>query len=162
MSTAPRHVIATLLAVCAPFVTAACEKHEFEPPDAEQRVAEGEAAFDPAVFDTIAWASDSARLAVGNEIFAARCRDCHGYLGEGGTEYAAQRDLDPPSLVAEDWELAGDLGAVIHRIFVGHPSGMPTWGVAGLEPREIDAVAYYIVYGLRAEVLGEAADSASR
>jgi hypothetical protein len=32
---------------------------------------------------------------------------------------------------------------------------MPTWGVAGITPREIDAVAFYILERLRPEMLGE-------
>ena len=56
-----------------------------------------------------------------------------------------------PSLVEPDWSYANDVEAVRRRIFTGHPDGMPTWGVAGLAPREIDAVAYYIDSVLRPE-----------
>jgi mono/diheme cytochrome c family protein len=43
---------------------------------------------------------------------------------------------------------------VRRRIFTGHPAGMPTWGVAGIPAREIDAVAAYILEQLRPDVLG--------
>jgi hypothetical protein len=39
--------------------------------------------------------------------------------------------------------------AVRRRIFTGHPAGMYTWGIAGISPREIDAVAHYILERLR-------------
>ena len=75
-------------------------------------------------------------------------------MGEGGTAYAKQRHLEVPSLVDREWEFAEDLTATRHRIFVGHPDGLPTWGVAGLSPREIDGVSYYLLRVLRPEVLG--------
>jgi hypothetical protein len=46
------------------------------------------------------------------------------------------------------------MDSVRHRIFVGHAAGMPTWGVAGISPREIDGAAYYLLERLRPEVLG--------
>ena len=52
-----------------------------------------------------------------------------------------------------DWPYAASLDSVRHRIFVGHEEGMPTWGVAGITPREIDGVAYYILNGLRPDAL---------
>jgi mono/diheme cytochrome c family protein len=133
-----------LVAVALPLVAAACEKHEYERPSREAQVLQADSVLTAATFDTVAWSSDSLRAASGNNVFAAQCRSCHGYLGEGGTEYARQRQLDPPSLVRQDWPY-NDVEAVRHRIFIGHPAGMPTWGVAGITPREIDAVAYYIL-----------------
>ena len=135
---------------------AACGgEHEFEPPDRAGQVAEAESLYRAARFDTVAWASDDTRALEGNVVFSTKCRQCHGPLGEGGTEYARERGLAVPSLVSPDWEYAGDLEAVRRRMFVGHPEGMPTWGVAGITPREIDAAAFYIVERLRPEVLGE-------
>lgn len=130
---------------------AACGEHEFHPPSREAQVAEAEAAYSPALFDSIGWDADSARFAAGNDIFASRCRKCHGPDGRAGTDYAREQELDVPSLIEADWPYAGDIAAVRRRIFVGHPQGMPTWGVAGLTPREIDAVAYYVLSGLRSE-----------
>jgi len=137
-----------------------CGEHRFEPPDREARVAEADTIFTTVHFDTVAWENDSIRALQGNAVYAARCRQCHGTLGRGGTEYAASRNLKVPSLVAPDWGLGEDIEAVRHRIFVGHASGMPTWGVAGITPREIDAAAYYLVFELRPEVLGSRAGEA--
>jgi mono/diheme cytochrome c family protein len=132
----------------------ACGEHRFEPPDREARVADADTAFNTVHFDTVAWESDSIRALQGNVVYSARCRQCHGSLGRGGTEYAAERNLPVPSLVDSSRELADSFEEVRHRIFVGHASGMPTWGVAGISPREIDAAAYYVVFQLRPEVLG--------
>ena len=129
----------------------ACDKHEFHPPSRDEQVAAADSLLTPATFDTVTWASDSARAIAGNDIFAAHCRECHGFRGEGGTPYAREHNLEPPSLVRADWPYP-DVAAVRRRIFTGHPAGMPTWGVAGITPREIDAVAHYIVAVLRPEM----------
>jgi mono/diheme cytochrome c family protein len=142
-----------VLALAAAALAGGCEKKEFSPPDRAVRVAEAEAEFTPALFDTIAWESEETRLRAGNEAFAVHCRSCHGSLGRGATPYARSRDLDVPSLVEADWEMADDVPAVRRRIYTGHPGGMPTWGIGGLAPREIDAVAYYIVERLRGDVV---------
>jgi cytochrome c len=136
-------------------VPAACEKHEFEPPDRAQRVAEAEALLTQETFDTITWPSDSARAFTGNDVYAARCRDCHGYLGTGDTDYAREHNLDVPSLVRPDFPYQ-DVVVMRRVIFAGHPEGMPTWGVAGITPRQIDAAAFYILHLLRPEALGSA------
>lgn len=145
-------------AIAAILAVAACEKHEFEPPDRTQRVEEAAAQLTPATFDSIAWASDSARATAGNNVYAARCRDCHGYLGAGDTGYAREHNLDVPSLVRPDFPYH-DIANMRRVIFTGHPAGMPTWGVAGITPREIDAAAFYVLHVLRPDVLGEGAGS---
>jgi len=133
----------------------ACDKHEFQPPSRQKQVAQADSLYSSALFDTIAWPSDSARTFEGNNVYATHCRKCHGWEGEGGqTAYAKSRGLNPPSLVRADWQYGSDVDAVRRRIFEGHPAGMPTWGVAGITPREIDAVAHYIVDDLRPEILG--------
>lgn len=138
-------------------VLTACEGKEktFDPPDREAQIVEAEALFETVRFDTLTWESDQARARAGNEVYAARCRNCHGTLGDGGSEYAAARGLEVPSLVAPEWTFAGRPDSVRHRVFVGHSAGMPTWGVAGISPREIDAVTYYILERLRPEILEE-------
>ncbi|HEU5210753.1 MAG TPA: c-type cytochrome [Longimicrobiales bacterium] len=141
-------------AIALLMTAAACEKHEFEPPSREAQVAQADSIYSPALFDTIAWESDSLRLAVGNDIFAARCRRCHGYLGQGGPVEVRGDTVDVPSLVAPDWSYTGDVDAIRRRIFTGHPAGMPIWGIAGLAMREIDAVAWYIDAVLRQDVEG--------
>jgi len=144
-----------VLALGLAALAAGCEKHEFEPPSRAAQVAQADSLYSPALFDSIAWPSDSARAFEGNNVYATYCRKCHGQLGEGGsTPYAAGYGLEVPSLVRADWPEGNDPEALRHRIFTGHPAGMPTWGVAGISPREIDAVAWYIVNDLRPEVLG--------
>lgn len=141
-----------LLTLCVCLGPWGCKEKQFSPPDRERQVAEAEAMLTPETFDTIAWDDAESRGMAGNVTFAAKCRICHGPLGDGQTEYGAERGLSVPSLVASDWYLEGDLDGVRRRIFAGHASGMPTWGVAGISPREIDAAAYYVLEVLRPEV----------
>jgi mono/diheme cytochrome c family protein len=144
--------------LCALLVSllAACEKEDYDPPDRAARVADAEELYRPAFFDTIQWESRDVQLRDGAVVYVSHCRRCHGIDGEGGTEYAAERGLNVPSLVRADWPDAqnGDVDAVRRRIFAGHTAGMPTWGVAGITPREIDAVAAYILLQLRPEFGG--------
>jgi mono/diheme cytochrome c family protein len=147
--------LAAILVLGGVVLLGACKGHEFEPPSREAQVAQADSLYSPALFDSISWPSDSARTFEGNNVFATYCRKCHGSAGEGGvTPYARGRGLEVPSLVRPDWEAGSDVEAVRRRIFDGHQAGMPTWGVAGISPREIDAVAHYIVDDLRPEVLG--------
>ena len=129
-------------------------KHEFEPPDREARVADAAARFATVRFDTVSWENDAERALVGNEFYAARCRDCHGTLGEGQTPYAEERGLEVPSLIQPDWRLDGIPDSVRFHIFVGHAAGMPNWGVSDATLRQIDAVTFYLLEDLRPEVLG--------
>jgi mono/diheme cytochrome c family protein len=133
-----------------------CEREKrFDPPDRDARVADAETRFLEVRFDTLSWASPDARAREGNGVYAAECRNCHGTVGEGNTAYADSRGLEIPSLVEADWRYGTSIDSVRHRIYVGHAAGMPTWGVAGITPREIDAVAFYILERLRPEMLGE-------
>jgi mono/diheme cytochrome c family protein len=134
-------------------VAAGCKGHEFHPPDRQERVAQADSVYATMRFDTIQWPSDSLRLAMGNEVYAAKCDKCHGPTGAGNTEYARSQGLNPKSLTRADWEFGDDREAVRRRIFTGHPEGMPTWGVgSSITPREIDAVTSYIMERLRPEV----------
>ena len=135
-------------------IASGCEKHEFLPATREERLAETDSAFAAMRFDTIVWTGDEQRLQEGNEVFAASCRRCHGPLGEGDGEFAAAEGLTVPSLVRPEWRYAGAADSVRRRVFYGHYPAMRTWGIAGLTPRDIDAVSAYIVSGLRPEVLG--------
>jgi mono/diheme cytochrome c family protein len=152
MRRAPGPVLAAASALLV-LAAAACGKEEYERPSREEQVAQADSLLTAETFDTVAWASDAEKAQAGNNVFAAKCRSCHGYLGDGDTEYARQHALDVPSLVRADWPYQ-DVAATRRIIFVGHPEGMPTWGVAGITPREIDAVAHYITHVLRPEVLG--------
>lgn len=151
MSSTPARVLLALGAVAA---LTGCQKHEFEPPDREAQVADAETLFSTSLFDSLTWESDEERHRVGNAVYAEQCRRCHGTLGEGGTDFARERDLDVPSLVEPGWAYENHHDSVRHRIFVGHAEGMPTWGIAGITPREIDASAHYILDVLRPDVLG--------
>jgi len=131
----------------------ACKEKTFDPPDRARQVAQADSLFGTVTFDTIAWDSDEDRGIAGNVTFSSKCRNCHGPLGRGGTEYAAERNLDVPSLVEPGWRFDDDLRGVRRRVFAGHEDGMPTWGVAGISLREIDAAAYYLIEVLRPEVL---------
>ncbi|HEY0304363.1 MAG TPA: c-type cytochrome [Longimicrobiales bacterium] len=145
------------LLIAIVMVGAGCKGHEFHPPSQEERVAQADSLYATMRFDTVHWASDSARLAMGNEVYAAKCDKCHGPTGEGGTEYAQSQHLEPKSLVRSDWEYGDDREAVRRRIFTGHPAGMPTWGVGkDITPREIDAVTSYIMERLRPEAASAA------
>lgn len=147
--------VAASAALALAALLAACEKPEFERPDRAAQVAEADSMFAPELFDTIQWSSEQERLALGNEVFAVHCRKCHGPLGRGDTPYAREEGLEVPSLVSADWGFADDPVAVRRRIFAGHPKGMPTWGVAGISPRQIDAVAHYIALQLRPDAAAE-------
>ena len=131
----------------------ACSDHEFHPPSEAEKVARADSMYSPALFDTIAWSSDSARVHTGNLVFADECRRCHGPLGRGGTDYAEEAGLTVPSLVEEDWAYADQIDSVRHRVFVGHAGGMPNWGSGQLTPRQIDAAVAYILKQLRPEVI---------
>lgn len=134
-----------------------CEKKkEFEPPDRERQVALAGAEYSPALFDSLAWDGPDERATAGAGVWASHCRSCHGTLGRGDTDYAREQGLEVPSLVRADWPY-DSLDAVRRRIYTGHPAGMPTWGVAGISPREIDAVAYYLADVLRSEMAGDTA-----
>lgn len=148
-----RASVPSVLGLATVLTVAACGHHEFEPPDREAKVTQAQAAYDPALFDTIAWEAGEARETLGNQLYVEHCRTCHGPLGQGGTAYAAERGLDVPDLTRPDWPKA-DPDSLHRAIFVGHASGMPVFGDHALTPREMDALAGYILEVLRPEVLG--------
>jgi mono/diheme cytochrome c family protein len=133
----------------AVLLLAGCEEHKFAPPDRAARVSAADSAFTEARFDTIKWSSDEERLRTGNLVYVEHCRRCHGPVGEGNTAYAQDQNLDVPSLVTPDWPLASQPDSVRRRVYVGHVRGMPTYGIAGITVREIDAVTSYVLELLR-------------
>lgn len=143
----------SLAAAAVVLVLSACG-HEFEPPDREARVADAAERFEAAGFDTIAWTDERARELEGNGLYAAKCRNCHGTLGAGGTPYALERGLEVPSLVERDWRYESSPDSVLFHVFVGHAAGMPSWGVSQITLRQMDAVTFYILERLRPDVLG--------
>jgi mono/diheme cytochrome c family protein len=112
--------------------------------------------YSPALFDTITWTADSAQANRGSVVWTFSCKKCHGETAKGDAKYVTQvKDstgalvpdtLQPPDFTAPGWQYAAaDRQALIKYIYTG--SGMqpmPHWGISGLKPRDIDAVAAYI------------------
>ena len=109
------------------------------------------ARFDPTAFDSITWNSPEERLERGGVVWSFSCRKCHGDEGLGDGELARVEELTMPVITAADWEYAGDVPAIRRRIYVGHESDMPSWGLYGLKYRDIDAVAQYMEDVIRVE-----------
>lgn len=147
-------IAAGLLIGAAGLGVGGCSEYEFHPPDREAQVAEAAGAFSLQRYDTVTWASDSIRGLEGSVVWSSQCRNCHGPVGRGETAYARSQSLEVPSLVAPEWRYAGQRDSVLFRIHSGHAAGMPTWSVAGISPREIDAVTYYVLEVLRPEMGG--------
>jgi mono/diheme cytochrome c family protein len=145
----PHLLLLALLGTLAP----ACNDEGYEPPGEEHRLELADSLYSPALFDTISWESNQERVVHGNLVYADFCRRCHGAVGEGGPATVAGREIVVPSLVDAEWHLGDDMEAARRRIFAGHTGGMPSWGISRLTPREIDAVAYYLLEQLRPEML---------
>ncbi len=112
-------------------------------------MAQAEAIYDAAVFDTIRWTSPDSALVRGQVVWRFSCQKCHGVEGRGDGELALEHELAMPDILGADWEYAGDSPAIRHRVFVGHESEMPNWGLHGIAYRDIDAVAKYMDEWLR-------------
>lgn len=105
-------------------------------------------AYDPAAFDTITWETPEAALERGEVVYRFSCLRCHGDRGLGDAGFVRGGDtLRPPSFREPDWRLADDKAGIREQVFVGTLEGMPHWGLAGLGPKDIDAVATYILEG---------------
>lgn len=126
--------------------------HVFHPPDRDKQAAEAASQYSPQLFDSVKWTNKAEQVAAGNEVYARECDKCHGMLGEAGTAYAQEHELKVPPLVDPNWKYANDREGARKKIFTGHRD-MPTWGVARLSPREIDAVAAYVLDQLRPDAL---------
>mgnify|MGYP006307058539 CR=1 FL=1 len=110
---------------------------------------EAAAAFDPAGFDTISWETDQAALERGSVVYSYSCAKCHGRQGFGDGGFVSRGDtLQPPSFHQSDWEYADDPEGLRQVIFTGG-GHMPHWGLEGLPYRDVDAVARYILEGMR-------------
>lgn len=104
------------------------------------------ASYDTAAFDTISWEDQATRIERGRLVYRISCEKCHGQQGLGDGRVAMAADtINPPSFVAEDWELAGDMAGLRQRVFTGTGEGMPHWGLYGLTYKDIDAVTAYIL-----------------
>ncbi len=108
--------------------------------------------FDETVFDTIAWPSGAAMLERGQTVFEISCQKCHGAAGAGDGSFVLDGEtLSPPSWLEGDWRLTNRPIRLRRYIFSGSAAGMPYWGLVGLNYRDIDAVASYILQVLRPE-----------
>lgn len=104
-------------------------------------------------FDSIGWDDPYSALDRGATVFAYSCAKCHGDSGVGDGNYHMKgRVLRPPSFRTSDWRYGHDLEELRVAIYSGNDKGMPHWGNAGLAPRDVDAVARYILFGLRDDV----------
>lgn len=108
------------------------------------------AAITPETFDTVSWPADTAAISRGSVVWTYSCRKCHGTDGSGDGGFVQHGDtIRPPSLLRPDFPYANDHEALRQAIFTGTEEGMPHWGLVGLKPRDIDAVALYINRMLR-------------
>jgi len=103
--------------------------------------------YDAAIFDTLTWETDEARLERGGVVWRTSCQKCHGAHGEGDGELAQQFDLTVPPFDPDTLDIA----AIRHGIFVGHEGAMPNWGLHGLKYRDIDAAAAFMLTELKPE-----------
>ncbi len=141
-----RRLALILLATSA---AVACQKANSVPaqPNAADTVAVAAAEFNPSVFDTVKWASDSVRLARGADVFKWGCAECHGPQGYGDGKHVTEKGdtLRPPNFHLASWHLAADTEGVRRKVYMGNTRGMPHWGLRRMEPRDIDAVAAYVL-----------------
>lgn len=101
--------------------------------------------YNAALFDTIAWKTDTAQTNRGAVVWTVSCTKCHGVEGRGDAKWVVDGDtLAPPDFTAASWRFATDKAALMQYVYAGNQSGMPHWGIQGLKPRDIEAVATYI------------------
>lgn len=107
-------------------------------------------AYDAMGFETIEWPADSVAITRGSIVWASSCMKCHGITGLGDGGWVMRGDtLHPPSFLEADWRFRDDLDGLRRYIFAGNEEGMPHWGLVGLQPRDVDAVARFILQDLR-------------
>ncbi len=113
-------------------------------------VAIAQTAYDAAAFDTVTWESQEAAIERGKTVYQFSCRKCHGETGLGDAEWVRAGDtLRPPSFREATWRYAQDKVGLRQAVFIGNAEGMPHWGLVGLKPKDLDAVAIYIMEGMR-------------
>lgn len=86
---------------------------------------------------------DAARIAAGQEVFAANCVSCHGENAKGSREAGA------PDLTDAAWIYGSSEQAVYSTIYSGRQGHMPNWG-ARLTPLDLKILTLYV------STLGEA------
>jgi mono/diheme cytochrome c family protein len=124
----------------------ACDTQQEAPARSEADIVQSAAAeYDPAAYDSVTWASDSAAVARGRDIFKWACAECHGPAGRGDGGRVIDGDtIRPPDFHRADWSYANDPDALHSKVFVGNELGMPHWGLRQMRPRDIVAVERYI------------------
>lgn len=138
-------VIALAFSGCAPGEPS---EDEATPDTAAESMAMAQQAYDPAAFDTVTWESQQAAVERGQVVYRFSCQKCHGERGLGDAGFVRGGDtLRPPSFREPDWAYAGDRDGIREQIFVGTAEGMPHWGLTTLGPKDIDAVAAFIMEG---------------
>ncbi len=126
-------------------VLGACGSQQEEPADQLNTTAAAEQEYDPTAYDTVTWASDSAAVARGRDIFKWVCAECHGETGHGDGGRVIDGDtLRPPDFHQNNWRFANDPEGLHRQVFVGNTLGMPHWGLRQMRPRDIVAVERYI------------------
>jgi mono/diheme cytochrome c family protein len=144
----------TVLFLCLflPLAFAGCagepETESAQPPDTLTAVAME--AYDASMFDSITWNTEQDALDRGLTVYRHSCARCHGTEGRGDAGFVRAGDtLRPESFLREDWPYTDDKASLRQQVFVGTAEGMPHWGLEGLRPRDVDAVAIYIMQVLR-------------
>jgi len=124
------------------------EAQQTQPADTLTAVAV--AAYDATMFDSIAWDTEQAALDRGQVVYNFSCARCHGVGGAGDGGFVRGGDtLRPASFLREDWPYTDDKASLRQQVFIGTAEGMPHWGLEGLKPRDVDAVATFVLKGLR-------------
>jgi mono/diheme cytochrome c family protein len=134
-------------AVVLPLLLAACSSGEPEQAAVAEQdsVAMALEQYSPALFDTITWATDTAQTNRGAVVWQFSCRKCHGDVGRGDARMVVEGDtLVTPDFHAPGWRFATDREGLLKYIYSGNDRRMPHWGMEGLKPRDVAAVATYI------------------
>jgi mono/diheme cytochrome c family protein len=101
--------------------------------------------YSPALFDSITWAADTAETNRGAVTWIFSCKKCHGETGHGDARLVVEGDtIVPPDFSVAGWRFATDREGLLKYIYTGNEKRMPHWGIEGLKPRDMAAVATYI------------------